>query len=556
MNRYFALTIALVKNNVDSILFGKASRTKKAKRVFLYIILTLAFLPTAIGIGAFTVVLYDALSSVNQSGIILGIGFNIASLLIFLFGIFFVINVFYFSKDIDILLPMPIKPWEILGAKFTIALLYEYLTEIILLVPVLIAFGLRSSGGVLYWIFSLIIFATLPIIPLIYASILNIIVMRFTSFAKNKDRAKLIGGVVGMSMALGINLVMQRFTGSMNTPEGLQSMILQGNDSLLLTMTGIFPANKFAALAVINSSNISGITNLLMYIGILIVLLIFFILIGERLYFKGVIGISETTAKRKKVRGKELEKTIISNPVIISYTLKELKILFRTPVYFLNCILMNFLWPAFIVVPIFADKAVVTQIQGLNESLLNETTAGIVLSIAFVSILFVACTNSIAATSISREGENAYFMKYIPMPYEKQIIAKVLSGIIMGIVGMVLFLITATVLVDVPLYLLICIVITGVLGIVFINLVGIMIDLNYPKLVWDNEQKAVKQNVNVIVSIILTVAISIGIVYGTIRLGLAVWLVFVILVICFGALDVLIYYICSTIGVKLFEKIS
>ncbi len=556
MNRYWALTIALLKNSSDAMLFGKASKAKKIKRVLLYIVLAFAFLPTAIGIGIFVGVLYDALASVNQSGIILGISFNLVSLFIFLFGIFFVINVFYFSKDIDILLPMPVKPWEILGAKFTIALFYEYLTEIILLIPVLIAFGLRNNGGILYWIFSLILFFTLPIIPLIYASILNIIVMRFTSFAKNKDRARIIGGVVGMCMALGINIVTQRFTGSLNTPEGLQSMILQGNNSLLLTMTGIFPANKFAALAVINSSNIHGITNLLIYIGILIVFLILFMLLGEKLYFKGVIGISETTAKRKKVRGKEFEKTINSKPIILSYAMKELKILFRTPVYFLNCILMNFLWPAFIVVPIFADKEVMKQIQGINQLLLNENTAGIVLSVAFASILFVSTTNSISATSISREGENAYFMKYIPMPYEKQIISKVLAGVMMGIVGMVLFLITAMILVDVPIYLLIYILISGLLGIVFINLVGIIIDLNYPKLIWDNEQKAVKQNLNVIVSLIFTIAISIGLIYGTIRFGLAVWLVFALLIICFGALDVLLYYICKTVGVKLFEKIS
>ena len=89
---------------------------------------------------------------------------------------------FYFSRDIENLLPLPLRPVEILAAKFTVTLLYEYLTEILFLAPILIAFGIKSHGGIFYYFNAAVIFLTLPIAPLVYASIISMIIMRFNQY--------------------------------------------------------------------------------------------------------------------------------------------------------------------------------------------------------------------------------------------------------------------------------------------------------------------------------------------------------------------------------------
>ncbi len=148
----------------------------------------------------------------GQEAVILGFGLSVVSVVIFFFGIFYAMGIFYFSMDVENLLPLPFKPWHIMGAKFAVVLIYEYLTELIFFVPTLIAYGIKSSGGILYYIYGVIIFLLLPIVPLVIASIINMIIMRFTNIAKNKDRFRLFGGIIAMGFGVGINIYIQKFT--------------------------------------------------------------------------------------------------------------------------------------------------------------------------------------------------------------------------------------------------------------------------------------------------------------------------------------------------------
>lgn len=50
------------------------------------------------------------------------------------------------------------------------------------------------------------------------------------------------------------------------------------------------------------------------------------------------------------------------------------------------------------------------------------------------------------------------------------------------------------------------------------NLIGVWIDMKRPKLEWTNETEAIKQNVNVVLSILLCIAISIGYIFAVAKL--------------------------------------
>ena len=136
-----------------------------------------------------------------------------------------------------------------------------------------------------------------------------------------------------------------------------------------------------------------------------------FIILGQALYFKGVMGVSETSSKRKTLSNSELIKNTTQNSSLKVYILKELKLLFRTPIYFMNCVLMNFLWPVFLLIPIFSQKSGRSQLNMLTEFLQNSKTSGIALGAFFAFMVFVSCSNSIATTAISREGKNLLYIK-------------------------------------------------------------------------------------------------------------------------------------------------
>ncbi|HEY8892937.1 MAG TPA: hypothetical protein VIM70_22165 [Clostridium sp.] len=553
MSKFIALTMVLLKTGTKS--FSNKKNKNGIKEIFLGLILILALTPMAIGFGKFIFMAYDGLHAIGQEGVILGFGLSVVSVVIFFFGIFYAMGIFYFSMDVENLLPLPLKPWHIMGAKFTVVLIYEYLTEIIFFAPTLIAFGIKSDGGALYYAYGVVIFLLLPIVPLVMASVINMIIMRFTNIAKNKDRFRLLGGIIAMSVGVGINIYIQRFSQNISQ-SSITEMFAKGNNSLLSLATQIFPSTKIAVNSLVNTSNVQGFINLILFVVISVAALIIFIILGQVLYFKGVMGVSETTSKRKTLSNLELIKNTTQRSSLKVYVLKELKLLFRTPIYFINCVLMNFLWPVFLLIPVFSQNGGGGQLKKLTELLQDGRSTGVVLGAFFAVMLFTSCSNSISTTAITREGKNLFILKYIPMKYKEQLMAKVLSAAVLGVAGMFVVIILGIILIKLPLNLVLLMLIVGSVGILLTSFIGIFIDLNFPKLNWDTEQKAVKQNFNVIVSMIICIALGGLTVFLIIKFEITKWVVFALIAGLYGILDVVLYYLLGTKGVKILGKIE
>lgn len=541
------LTLALLKNGFS---FPK-EKSKKIKQILLFVVLALSLLPIAYGIISFLMSTYDGLATVGEEGVLLSLGIAVSAFLIFFFGLFYTMNTFYFSDDVENLLPLPIKSSHILGAKFIIVTIFEYLTECLIFLPILIVYGVKSGGGILYYVYSLLIFLTLPVIPIVIDSVIVMIIMRFTNLAKNKDAFRTISAVIAIIFGVGISTMSQRLVLNAGA---VQTQL--GNNSLVAVTSNIFPASKLGALGLINYESLSG----LVYTGLFIILSLLgfylFLLLGNKLYFKGVTGVSVSSSSKKQISSEELSRKSIRSSVLKSYVLKEIRILFRTPAYFINCILSNFIWPIFLIIPILTQPKSMSGITEMVGFMQKQRISGMVFVAFFGVMLFVSCSNGISATSISREGENVFFNKYIPVSYETQIMAKVITGVIMGVVGMLSICLVAVILFKFPVSLMALICVTGFLAILFSNFVGIIIDLYNPKLHWDNEQKAVKNNLNLILSMVICVAFGGLTIFAVIKLNLNLIQVVVSLVAVYGLLDGLLYLFIKKIGSNIFSKIE
>lgn len=558
MSNYIALTKILLKNSLTSFTNNKKGKknNNKLKNMVIPAIVLVSLLPLAGAIGAAVWAAYPIFKEIGQEGLIFASGLMMVSMMIFFFGIFYVMNIFYFSKDVESMLSLPLRPSTIMAAKFTVTMLYEYLTEFLFLAPVLVAFGIVSKAGVIYYLYSIIGFLILPVIPLIYAGIINMVLMRFTNITRNRDQFRIIGGVVAMLVAIFVNIKSQSFFSSFSDPEQIKAMLAQGDNSLIGFISGIFPANKLFAIALVNSANIKGLVNILLYVAISILFTALFLTIGETFYFKGLVGISETKSKRKKLTTEQFDRSVVKSSIIKSYTIKELKLLIRTPVYFINCVLMNFIWPLFLFIPFLTSSESGLGISEIQDFAKSGSYEGIILAVAFAAILFASGTNGVTSTAISREGTNIFIAKYIAVSYHDQIMAKIISGVILGLVAMLSMLVAAIFILLPPIHLILFIMITGVGGVLFTSFLGILIDLNFPKLHWDNEQKAVKQNMNLMFSILISTVVAAVVVVPVIIFQLNVWIVFGALILIFVFADAVLYGLIKSAGVNLFEKIE
>ena len=267
----------------------------------------------------------------------------------------------------------------------------------------------------------------------------------------------------------------------------------------------IFPAIPFAAEALISSDALQ----LVYYILITCAALAVLVILGKWLYFKGAIGFSETKSSRKELSAKDFAR-VSRHSKVRTYLIKELRLLIRTPVYAINCIGMCILMPIMLlVIFITADADVLLQqlpdiTPYLDGMLPYAVLAGMASGFLFSNL------NMISSTAISREGTNISFMKYIPMSLKQQLQAKVLSGILMSVISMLLTMVCVYFLLPIfPLTWYFAAAAASLITIVLGNYASLALDILHPKLVWEQEAAAVKQNMSGIVSMLAGMAMTV-----------------------------------------------
>ena len=488
ISNYFNLTKLFIKSLGMSKVEGK-----KRKRIFNFLLFTVVFLifiPFILFFGLFMFSMTSELKEVGYASIGLEVLFFLIAIFTFVFSFSVILNEFYFSDDIPSILPLPLKPVEIIASKFSACFFAENLMEFIMLFVGIIGYVLAASLPIPNLLLSLLGVFTLPIIPMIYSGIICLIVMYFTRFIKNKEfirKLSIIAVLIVLVFFVSIMGALQNF----DFDQYVESFA-SGNHGILNVSRILFPHLRHLVFIVDKAS----ILDLLIYIGVHIVYLVVFFFLADKLYLKGVIGLYSQDTKTKSNSTKLLS-NLKENTPFNSYLWKEFKVLFRSPTLFINCVLINFIWPIFVYVIYKVSMASYdfTKISRLFH-MKNEKIAVIVLLYIVGVSIFLPALNSIAASSFSREGKHFSFIKYIPMKYRLQWYVKILVSFLLSFIGIQFYVILFCFFVKVPIHYFILYFIISFFIVLFMSCLGITIDSIQPKLVWDDEINALRENYN------------------------------------------------------------
>lgn len=546
MHKYRALTKVLLKNNMNVFTDGKG---KRSKDILIYMVIAVSFLLMAAVIYTMFSTYFEIYGTIAQTGTVLTIGFFLGSFLIFFFSLFVIPSIFYFSKDNDVLLTLPIKPQMILSAKFISCLLYDLSFSCLVVLPLAIAYMQYMPFGIWELLCFILIAMTLPIIPLIYSSIITMLVMRFVPFVKNRDAFNMISGILIVVFSLSLSFYINSL-GAVDEAE-LIMMLLEGGNSMMKLFSILFPFLSSAALMIFDGS----FWQLCLYILWQVAFIALFLFIGKYIYFKGAIGINESSSSSRRI---DLRTQIKKTPIFRCYMIKECRLLLRTPAYFLNCIFSVAIMPIMIAAFSFQPEIRMALSYIDSDEILAYPQASyyIILVILIISC-FIAPLNMVASTAISREGDHVSFMKYIPVSYETQLYAKCSISILLGIITILPLWILVIVFLNFPPMLSILSLIGILLSNIALSMIGILIDSSRPKLIWEQEASAVKQNLNGILELAIGILLSVLIGAGMYMLNpdKMVYLTAGIMV-SFLILIVLCHFIIRRHAGKLFEKIS
>ncbi len=270
----------------------------KYGKIILYAIL-LVYLMGIFGFLSYGLI--TTLMQIQQEAMFIGIFLLALAMLTLIQSIISATNVFYFSKDLDYILPLPLKSSEILVSKLNVILVTEYIMEIMFALAPIIVYGLLTSAGPIFYIVALLVLLIFPIIPILIATFIIMIIMSFSKGAKNKDRFKLIAPILGIIIALVISFSV---SGTSEVSDDQLIEILMQANSMVEVVSDSLPVIKPAINAIVDSSFIE----FLKLLGVTAIIYIVFILIGNKLYFRGAVGnLSSGAKKGRNITGKDIK---------------------------------------------------------------------------------------------------------------------------------------------------------------------------------------------------------------------------------------------------------
>jgi ABC-2 type transport system permease protein len=460
--------------------------------------------------------IYQLLEPMHQQYALLTLGFLTGQLFILLFGLFYVISAFYFSKDLELLIPLPVRPFQVMMSKFGVILANEYLTVALLVLPVLVYFGVLARAGVMYWVEAALIYLFLPVIPLALVSLLIIVLMRFVNLGRKKDALIVVGSIFLIVMGMSLQFWLNRSSGAAPDPQAMVKFFVSP-DSLLNKIGARFPPSIWATKALAGGFSASGLAHLFLFAGTSLLLLVGMVAGAEALFYRGLVGLGES-GRRRSISWTDMSQRVSSGRHPVRAVLaREWRLMNRTPIFLLNGVLTVVIIPVVILLMATAGSSQ-SDFASLFKLLNSTQVLGVVLaSAAFMTVC--GTLNGTSSSTFSREGSQFWISKVIPASPREQVTAKFLHSYIIALLGIAAG--SAVLLLQFHIRLaLYAVALALALAAAFVlTAVGMTIDLARPLLDWTNPQKAIKQNLNVLLAFLADIAILTILVFFCIGLG-------------------------------------
>jgi len=548
-------TMALLKvavNNNFGWSWMRETYLRRKQRLWEPLLLLFGILVSAPGLTYVYVkvlnIFYDQGAVLHQPQIILTLAILAAQFIMLLFGFFWLISVFYFSNDLPRLVPLPLTPQAILGSKFLQVMMNELLTVLIFVGPAAAVYGVRSGAGAGYWIAALLTAFLLPVIPLAIAGVLTVLLMRVINVRRSRDLLTVIAGIIGLA----VFIVIQYLTARM--PDGREaeylSKLLSTQNGLIEALGRRFPPSIWATNAMAHYHNAAGLAQFAVYIGVSLALLATMLLAAKILFYDGLLA---GGASARKVRLTALEiKSVQARGAIPAIIKREWLTLRRTPVFVLQWLTSALVFPIMLgILYLTKSSNIPIKISEVPVHWLALAGAGL--------IAFGGTMMQLAPTIISREGNNFWLIKVIPVSpadqlrakqvqiWEATLLASLPTMAVLGYIG------------GFKVEILIPTIVLGILGLYPLINLGLLLDLLRPKLHWTNPQQAMKGNLNVLADMAFGLIILGGCVFMVIKCFQAGWtalLVYAALGLLLAVLGYLLDAAVRRVGTKRLREIE
>ncbi len=526
----------LIKLRLKGIFLRQTRSSKKAKKNIGKIVLMVVLFGYVgiVFLGMFGALFYsivDALHFMNIDELY----FSVMSILIIMFcfigSVFLTHHEIYEAKDNELLLSMPISNRDILLSRVFTILILNYVYEFLIAAPALFVYIVSVGMSITQIIIFMGVILTLPLFVLALSCLFGWLLAHILTKVRMKNIITIILYVVFMFA----------YFYAINSIEGYIGWLIQNGESLMQSIEkGAFPIYH---LSIAISQG-----HILSFIIYLVCALAPFILVIY-LLSTNFIKLATTKPKVKKIvsEAKEMKTHSLKKALLI----REIKHFTSNAMVMLNgAVGILFCVIGAIAIFVYKEKIdfILLQIPELND---------MIVPILCLIGIGVNSMNMISASSISLEGNRLWIIKSLPISTKDILMIKLGLHLLFCIPAGIIFSLATVIVFEVGILDAILIIMAPVLFTLFIDLLGLLLNLWKPKFDWVNETVCVKQSMPVM----LTMFISMGLAFviaacyifmgDFIPLDIYMYLIFIIFIVA----NIILYYMLNTWGIKRFEQL-
>ena len=535
MNKLFSLI--KVSLNHDMNIFKINTRKKNIfSIVILPIILTLYIMFL---MGSYSYKLLEILTPLKLEFIVLTIFTISISFLTLIEGIYKSSTLLFNAKDDNLLLSLPIKKSTVFFIRIFKFYSFELLYNSMFLLPAIVIYAIFTLPNYTYYISSFVALLVLPILPIAISCIIGFLISIFSSKFKRKNIFQTIFTTLFILLVLYISYNLN----------GFMSNIISNASNINNVITKLyFPVGMYIKLITKFS-----IKNLLLYILINIIILLLTIYILGKVYFKINSGLKIIKLNKNN------KYYIKSNNKLLAFIKKELNRFILTPVFFINAGFGLILFViASILIPIKYNSIIQYYLEvypQLDKSLINS----LIPLVIFLLICFTSLMTSITSSMISLEGKSINFLKSLPIKSIDIVLYKVIAALVIMVpcllIGDIIFFVNF----HLDILNIFLLLITSFIVPTVSELIGIIINIKFPKFDATNDTEVVKQSLSSLVSVLIGMGVLGVIIFSVYKMfvnNISTNYIIIILLSTFILITIILFYILTKITDKNFKNFN
>ena len=520
----------------------RAKNESKMNKIILPIVLALIVM---FSVGSYAAILTEELATYNLTYIILTIFIMMTALLTVIEGVYKSQGILFEAKDNDLLFSLPISKSKIFFTRLFKLISFQFLYNSLFMLPAIVVYAMYEKTNISFYIISLIMLVLLPIIPTILACIIGYIIKGLASRSKAKNIVQVVLTTIMLLAIFYVSFNMQ----------GMVANIIQNANSINEVITKIYyPAGLY-----INLIQNFNILDLVILLAINIIPAILFVYVASIFYFKITSKLGEKGNNSKKVNWTKVkDKTFNTKTQLLGLINKEMKRFFSSPVFIINAGFgMVLMVVVTIAMSINFDGMINSLIQGEDMGISIDEIKAMIPKIFYGFVVFTSCMTSITSSMISLEGKSFNITKSLPVAPEKILLAKVLTSNIISIPVVLICDIIFFVVFKVAIIDIVFILFASIIMPTFTALIGILMNLKYPKMDATSNTEVVKQSMSSTLSVFIGLFVgmlSIGVMVMGSKINLNLFIILELLV--FTAFVFVLWKMLKKYGVKRFREIN